>query len=169
MGWMNPNHICGHSGPRYQSYGPHDRRKRRHAAMESQPCSECRAKNAAEKDGASGLPALKGSPKQVAWASDVREGLLAEWERQIEAAEKLCVRVKADERSMAEDTVVCARRRLAERREQNEAKWWIENRDAKSPLLEEALVRREAMSSLRLVGGRQDNDSQQNEKENANG
>ena len=43
--------------------------------MEAHPCPACRARVSAKADAEAGLPALLGSPKQVAWASDVRSAL----------------------------------------------------------------------------------------------
>lgn len=100
MAWQYPKHICGHSGERYQAYGKHAGRELQLEAIEAHPCSDCR-KAAAEKSAAeSGLPMLEGSPKQISWASDIRERALRLLPT--ERAEKL--------------------------RPEKSAKWWIENR-----------------------------------------
>ena len=67
-------HTCGHD-EEVELFGKGTERKRRIAAMEAHECPECRAKHAAERDNAKGYAALKGSPKQVAWATDIRETL----------------------------------------------------------------------------------------------
>lgn len=101
MAWQYPKHMCGHNGERYQAYGKMDGRDRQLAAIEAQPCPECR-KSAADQaaiDG--GLPLLSGSPKQIAWASDIRERALRLLPA--ERAEKL--------------------------RPEASARWWIDNRN----------------------------------------
>lgn len=72
MAWQYPTHSCGHSGERYQAYGKHDGRERQLAAIESYPCPECRKNDADKAAKESGLPLLTGSPKQIAWASEIR-------------------------------------------------------------------------------------------------
>lgn len=76
MAWMYPLHSCGHRGERYQAYGPSSYREQQLEAIESHPCPECRvaAAEAAAKE--SGLPMLEGSPKQIAWAAEIRERAL---------------------------------------------------------------------------------------------
>lgn len=76
MAWQYPQHTCGHSGERYQAYGHHDGRERQLAAIESHPCPDCRKAEADKLAKQSGLPLLVGSPKQVAWASEIRERTL---------------------------------------------------------------------------------------------
>lgn len=102
MAWQNPKHTCGHHGERYQAYGPDSGRERQLAAIEAKPCPDCRKAAADNAAISAGLPLLSGSPKQVAWASEIRERalrLLA-----AERAEKL--------------------------RAEQSAKWWIDNRHA---------------------------------------
>lgn len=76
MAWEYPKHTCGHSGERVQMYGPGDGRRKRLAAIEAQDCPDCRKAAANAASTASGLPLLSGSPKQVAWAVDIRERAL---------------------------------------------------------------------------------------------
>lgn len=101
MAWQYPKYACGHSGERYQAYGKLDGRRRQLAAIESHPCPDCR-KTAADKSAIeAGLPMLSGSPKQIAWASDIRERAL---------------------RLLPVD-------RIAKIRPETSAKWWIDNRE----------------------------------------
>lgn len=100
MAWQYPKHTCGHSGERYQAYGHHSGRERQLAAIEAHPCPDCRKAAADQVAAQAGLPLLAGSPKQIAWASDIRERAL---------------------RLLAED-------RAAKYRPELSAKWWIENR-----------------------------------------
>lgn len=102
MAWQNPKHICGHSGERYQAYGHHTGRERQLAAIEAHPCPNCRQIVAAQSAQVAGLPMLSGSPKQIAWASDLRERALRLLP--VERTEKL--------------------------RPETSAKWWIDNRNS---------------------------------------
>ena len=137
MAWKYPKHVCGHEGPRYQSYGPYERRNRRHATIESRPCPDCLAKAAGAKAKESGLPVLKGSPKQIAWAADIRENLLKFWEKQLVTAEALLEDVADKDKAKARAVVEGAIRRSDEYRAHIEARWWIENRETRSPLDQE--------------------------------
>lgn len=102
MAWQYPKHACGHSGERYQAYGHHSGRERQLAAIEAHLCPDCR-KAAAEKTAQeNGLPMLSGSPKQISWASDIRERAL---------------RLLPSERS-------------EKLRPETSAKWWIDNRSS---------------------------------------
>ena len=56
-------------------FGKADERSRRIAALEAQPCAACRAE---EVNAESGLAPLDGTPKQVAWAGDIRKRMLVE-------------------------------------------------------------------------------------------
>lgn len=73
MAWYYPKHSCGHDGERVQLLGKTDGRMRTLAGIERQPCPDCRAKAATELT--PGLPGLIGSPKQVAWAAEIRASL----------------------------------------------------------------------------------------------
>lgn len=102
MAWQYPEHICGHKGERYQAYGKRDGRERELNRIESQPCPECRKKAAEEMAIKLNLPLLTGSPKQIAWASEIRERALRLLP--VEQMEKI--------------------------RPETSAKWWIENRNS---------------------------------------
>lgn len=75
-------HKCGHE-VEVELYGKGTERQRKIARMEADECPECRAKHAIERDLAKGYSALKGSPKQIAWASDIREGMFDRMARTI--------------------------------------------------------------------------------------
>ena len=100
MAWQYPKYTCGHGGERYQVYGKMDGRARQLAAIEAYPCPECRKIEAEQQALAAGLPLLVGSPKQIAWASEIRE-------RKLRLADQ----------EMA-----------AKLRPEASAKWWIEHR-----------------------------------------
>ena len=76
MAWQIPTHTCGHDGERYQAYGPGAGRERELARIESHPCPDCLKKAADEAAQKAGLPMLSGSPKQIAWATEIRERAL---------------------------------------------------------------------------------------------
>jgi hypothetical protein len=57
-------------------YGPHAGREYRLSAMERQDCPDCRKTAADAAAQAAGIPALEGSPKQIAWAAEIRERAL---------------------------------------------------------------------------------------------
>ena len=99
MAWQYPKHSCGHDGDWYQAYGHHSGRERQLNAIESRPCPDCRKIEADKKSEESGLPLLQGSPKQVAWATDIRE-------RKLRLNPELVEKLKPEK----------------------SAKWWIENR-----------------------------------------
>lgn len=102
MAWQHPKHVCGHWGERYQAYGPHAGRERQLAAIEAHQCPECRKEAADKIAQEAGLPMLTGSPKQIAWASDIRE-----------RAMRLLPTERADKL-----------------RTEKSAKWWIDNRNS---------------------------------------
>lgn len=98
MAWTTITYTCGHEDE-IQLYGPGRERERKQAAMEAHECPECRARHATERDEAEGYAALTGSPKQVAWASDIRRNL-------VERIQRLCAGKHADgERFVAEGKV----------------------------------------------------------------
>ena len=101
MAWQYPKHSCGHSGDRYQAYGHHSGREKQLEAIERHACPDCRKAEADKKAADAGLPKLSGSPKQISWASDIRERALRLLPA--EKTEKL--------------------------RPETSAKWWIEHRD----------------------------------------
>ena len=64
-------HACGHK-EEVAVYGKRADRERKIAWLESQLCDECWAREKAEQSAAKGWAALEGSPKQIAWAEDLR-------------------------------------------------------------------------------------------------
>lgn len=65
-------HSCGHERE-YQLYGKHTERDRKLEWLEAQECPACRKAREIERatEGVE-LPALEGSPKQIAWAESIR-------------------------------------------------------------------------------------------------
>lgn len=101
MGWTTIKYTCGHTAEQ-QMYGKHSERDRRAEYLGRNDCPACGARKAAEQAQASGLPALTGSDKQIAWAAAIRERAL---------------RLVSPE---------CA----AKVRPETSAKWWIDNRNS---------------------------------------
>lgn len=99
MAWQYPTHACGHTGERYQAYGHHSGRERQLKVIESQDCPTCRRTLAEQASAAQGLPLIKGSDKQVAWAVEIRER---------------CFRLHPEKLPLLQPEVA--------------AKWWIDNR-----------------------------------------
>jgi len=82
------SHICGHDET-HNLFGPTGDRQRKMEWLRTVPCSAChRADMQADRERAAeesarinaerGLPALLGSPKQIAWAEEIRARLVAE-------------------------------------------------------------------------------------------
>ena len=144
-------YSCGHEGE-IQLFGKMTERDRKIKWLESEGlCPECyKAKQAAEREEASakaheaakdmGLPALKGSERQVAWAETIRQSALdpktalaailnivcALPEDKTEAMGTKLESLMLSEQKTAEDilydwcvSVAC---------ERTEAAWWIDNR-----------------------------------------
>src|SRR3954454_11511057 len=88
MAWESIEHTCGHPA-RHQVYGKRDAREREMRGLSASPCPDCLAVElATERQKASeaaaaaavetGLPALVGTEKQIAWAERIRADLLAD-------------------------------------------------------------------------------------------
>lgn len=139
MAWQYPTHSCGHTGERYQAYGHHSGRERELERIESHPCPSCRAAEAQEQGKAGGLPALTGSDKQIAWAGDIRAGM-------VRAGEQLLTELRSapasgDGEEKKARAVGAAEGALVEMRGHTDARWWIDHRN-------EAVVREAARRAL---------------------
>lgn len=76
MAWMTLTHACGHTEEK-QLYGPWRDRQRKVAAAAQYDCDECKAKAAEAEALEQGLPVLKGSNPQIAWAAEIRRQAIA--------------------------------------------------------------------------------------------
>ncbi len=114
MAWQYPIHACGHEGERYQAYGKHTDRERQLAARERHDCPACRA--AAAQNRLPELPALVGTEKQVAWASEMRLAALSDRVATLAAA------------GIEDNLIPYALKALSIAQRQTKAKWWIDNR-----------------------------------------
>jgi hypothetical protein len=138
MAWNEINYSCGHTD-RIQMYGPTRDRESKKEWMERGVCPDCYRKQkeeertkasqvAAEQAKTSGLPALVGSEKQIAWAETIRKNALASAQNNVlsrEAFAALPVDKQESSRGVFE-VVRTARDRLET---ETSAKWWIDNRN----------------------------------------
>ena len=124
-------HSCGHT-VEHQIYGTnaHGERDRKIAWLESTPCSECykaeKMEKTAQTNSNANMAELEGSPKQIAWAEDIRAKALptlAAMQEKIDngtGTTELYIKQR--------DAMQAA---INEVREQTSAKWWIDHRDEK--------------------------------------
>lgn len=134
MAWEYPMHSCGHGGERVQMYGKMDGRARELERIERQPCPDCQVSAARKLAEAAGLPQLVGSPKQIAWASNIRSAILVDDTRmvaQIIAAIPAGTTVTADDTQRVKAMARAERTRLAAITSAHD---WIEMRGS-SPLV----------------------------------
>lgn len=113
MGWNTIKYACGHAEQR-QMYGKISERDRLAEYLGRSKCPACAAAEAASKSAATGLPALKGSDKQIAWAQQIRAAKLA-----------AIPAVNADGSPIGERAAAA----IAALKARSDAKWWIDNRD----------------------------------------
>lgn len=144
MAWETIQHRCGHE-ERHQLYGPRRDREWKAKRLTERECEPCdtarvareRAEAAAAAEAAAtaqGLPALTGSPKQVAWAETVRQALLARLDAACADAVGQARELEAEGRMQfpagAADRVALAALVLqGEAVLQTAASWWIDRRD----------------------------------------
>lgn len=131
--------VCGHTET-HEIYGPMKDRPRKATAISYRQCHDCnsndnlqRGAQAATANAAAGLPILKGSPKQIAWAESIRETALAE------DAEWLAVtldvgrkQVEAGEGTEAQYDLLAAQLNggYAALRHEASATYWIDSRSS---------------------------------------
>lgn len=117
--------ICGHE-EEVQLFGKAADRERRIARMEAEPCAACRAKGSG----------LEGTPKQCAWATDIRSDM----RRTVEGMRDEC-RQKATDEQMAVIDANCDKVQRAIDAETS-AKWFIEHRGDERTRLFAALLKK---------------------------
>lgn len=123
-------HTCGHSTG-VTLYGKGTERESKLRWLSEQPCKPCliaeevhRAETKAAKQQ---LPALVGSPKQVAWAERIRYETLLVIERHI-PEDQLDIAVAIPERAAFVPGETMTLRHTIERiRQQDDCRWWIDN------------------------------------------
>lgn len=121
MAQYQVTHTCGHSETvQITGTDVHGERARRAAWLESLPCLDCqheaqRAQAAAE---TADMPALTGSPRQVAWATTIRASIMREIAEQ---------QTRQDETGQPTPPNIAAA--IARLRATTAAGWWIDHRD----------------------------------------
>lgn len=105
-------HACGHT-EEIVVLGKRADREKKIAWLEAQLCAECRAREGAAQGAAKGWAALEGSPKQVAWAEDLR----------IETMGAIAaLKTRTDDEAARKDRVIAYLGGITS------AEWWIDNR-----------------------------------------
>lgn len=128
-------HTCGHSET-VQICGPSCNRESEVAYLESRLCAICfaakcatdrQAANAAAAvaNAAAGLPALLGSPKQIAWAESIRAAAIADLDKRLAAARAQIDRLPYMFRAVAQEAIVA----IDGIRGKASAAWWIDHRN----------------------------------------
>lgn len=139
-------HACGHT-EEVNLFGKHSDRERKIAYRESIDCRACWDAAQAAQAKEAGLPDLTGSPKQIAWANGIRNRILSEASRCIEAHPDW------------PDTD----KWLEELKKETAARWWIDRRDAHASsmhgdwaLAQEAKILKCVVSFLNADNGEED-------------
>jgi hypothetical protein len=143
MAWNTLKYACGHTED-VQLYGKLTERERTVARAENHDCPACRAAKAKANDAESGLPALRGSDKQIAWASQIRAETMAT--KSAFTATMDMYQAKLDAGDYPADTpaekVEAARAEIARNRiladrldAIDKASWWIDHRGNSYKLL----------------------------------
>jgi hypothetical protein len=105
-------HACGHQ-EEIQVFGKRADREKKIAWLEAQLCAECRAREGAAQGAAKGWAALEGSPKQIAWAEDIRG-------KTMDAIAAL--KTRTDDEAARKDRIIAYLGGITS------AEWWIDSR-----------------------------------------
>ncbi len=129
-------HTCGHTSG-LNLVGPMRERERKLAWLRTIPCQSCERAAASTVAAASaktsGLVALSGSDKQIAWAESIRAPITSE----IASYEAKVLAIRSNDPTKA-DSILAA---IASVRTQTTARWWIDHRnDSMRTVLREALA-----------------------------
>lgn len=144
-------YSCGHSGE-VELFGPGKERDRKLEWLATIPCPACkreqqttdraaRSAQSATANAADGLPALEGSPKQIAWAETIRREALL-YTRAIERInpDKLAAATDPETVAFGTEYAQAYDEALKRLRAQSSAKWWIENRSNAKYLVQDAIL-----------------------------
>lgn len=136
-------HACGHDAVHHLSGSLKDR-ERKEQWLAEQVCPECRRAEQAQANEAAqaanaeaGLPALEGTPKQIAWAESIRAGYAEQIDQikaRLEAAgglDTLRTQSPAEKVAAFERQLLCMDALL----QKASASWWIDNRGKTLPQL----------------------------------
>ena len=119
MAWTTITRSCGHPD-RVQLIGPYRERERKAAYLATITCEICRleaGQQTAHAQQAQGMAALRGTPKQIAWAATIRRAQLA-------AIDRLLGTIAAGhaQAELADTSYTLLRQEAS-------CSWWIEHRD----------------------------------------
>ncbi|GHE51153.1 hypothetical protein GCM10019059_07970 [Camelimonas fluminis] len=117
---------CGHTET-VELYGPEKDRSRKLAWMADKVCDAC-YKAAKAVEAAGELPALEGSEKQVAWATEIRATIIADLKAQRAAIGAIAQRMAGN--AAAEAGIAAAYAAMDAAAAKTAAAWWIDNRAA---------------------------------------
>lgn len=128
----NVKFACGHE-QNVQLYGTHEERERKIWYFENRcECDACKAAaraaaaaEASAKAAENGLPTLEGSPKQVAWAEQIRQEIIAKAEKRID--EVRTASASSSDPRYAE-ALSLADKILQDLKNNTSAKWYIDHR-----------------------------------------
>jgi hypothetical protein len=135
-------HRCGHIS-NIDLFGPRPERERKVEWLESQQCQQCRlvedGARAAEANAADNLPVIVGSPKQVAWAEQIRRKALdhAARVRQVDPG-ALAAAMKPEIIALGTEYVQTYEATMTKLRTETSARWWIDNRNTVDTMLYDA-------------------------------
>lgn len=120
-------HTCGHD-EEIQIYGTnvHGEREAKAARLSSTACAACQAAEARKSWG--DLPALTGSDKQIAWASSIRDTILATLTEQMSRLDALSAE-QLEQAGQGVGALDKTRQVLDRVKAETKASWWIDNRD----------------------------------------
>ncbi len=134
---------CGHLET-FRLYGPSKERESRLQWLRTQPCRECRRREQYEAARAqtAELPALFGSPKQIAWATKIRATQLLAIEEELAKMEAMAERTP-DAATQASNACILAQVKSAivQIKAQSDARWWIDHRADSARTLLLAMIR----------------------------
>lgn len=124
---------CGHV-MRVDLFGSPSERKRKAEKYEQNNCHNCQTRVAHDWAEAHKLPMLRGTPAQVAWAHDVRRGILAEADKL--ETQVLELRMRAENAPPEKFALVPKSLALVDKtltalnalRSANQAGWWLDRR-----------------------------------------
>lgn len=118
-------HSCGHTET-VELFGKAPDRERRVAWLEGQPCAKCRAKE--------GAPDLTGSPRQRAWAADIRSEAVRQLEDETARYAERGRAAGVEGVDMLADRI---RRLIADAvASHTDSRWWIDNRAGAAGIIE---------------------------------
>jgi flagellar biosynthesis GTPase FlhF len=129
---INVTHTCGHSEI-HSVFGKSRERENKTRWLEGTMCTDCYKESVEQARAAAaelatkeakekGLPELRGSDKQIAWAERLRAEAFAEFEKQCQSLRSM------DGPSRAKTIQEAIIARVDEElRDYSSAKWWIEN------------------------------------------